>query len=207
MKRLVNLSYFFKDQLDQMFTKNPDTKVEDIISAFTDEFVNVSHIGRMPKDEAESAYEVYGDRVGFMMSNDGLTPEQYYIERYIEEATAKEIVNFYRHEDGLNKTLKELAKYLYNHDVFHFGNILKDVHLVPLSAKYLRGKTARDYMPIHKLYKPRYYGIVSTGRTIRFSSLGKFPAAIQPDRRKNEYIEPLGPGYFVLNPWTILRPV
>ena len=205
METYVNLNYHFKEQLDKLFEKNAHTTAEDIVSTFTDEFVNVPHIGYMPKEYAENADKIYQDRLGFMMSNDGYTPEEYFVQRCIEKSTAMSIVDFYQNENGIERSLKELAKYLYRHDELKFSNILQGVYLVPISPKHLRGKTARDYVQVHKLYKPRYYQVCKAGGTIRRNGQGAFAAVIQPDSRKNEFIEPFGPGYFIVNPFTIMR--
>ena len=205
MKALVNFTYFFKEQLDKMYKTNPETTAEELVERFTDKFEDVPHIGRMPAEEAEHASEWYGDYVGFLMVHDGNSPENYFVERYIEKQTAEAIVEFYQNHDGVNRSLKDLANYLYHLNVFHFGNILRNARLVPMSPKHLlTNKTARAYVPVHKLYKPRYYQIVCKGDPVRKRTMA---AVIQPDRRKNEFIEEWGPAYFVVNPYVILRPV
>ncbi|MBR2703852.1 MAG: hypothetical protein IKE91_00090 [Clostridia bacterium] len=207
MKRLLSLSTWLKEELDRIFKENPDTTFEYLVDRFFDKFVDVPHIGRMPVEAAQRADKYYGDQVDFMMSHEGMTPEEYYVQHYMDESTAKSIVEFYNTQNGIEKSLKDLAYYLYRNNTLHFGNRLEGYHLVPISAKHIDGKTARDYLPVHKLYKPRYFQVVYGSEKIRSSRFGAFAAVIQPDRRKNEYVEAFGPAFFVLNPYTLFRPV
>jgi len=188
MRAYINLSQWLKDKVDEMFTQNKDTTAEEIVDRFTEKFEYVSHIGYMPAEEAEHAYDYYGDRVGFMMSNDGMTPEEYYVQHYMDEATAKSIVVFYKSYDGINRSLKDLAKYLYSNNVLNFSNVYGSYRLVQLSPRFLTGKRARDFLPVHKLYKPRYFQLCYGSATIRKCEGGVAATVIQPDSRKNEFI-------------------
>lgn len=207
MKRFLNLSTWLKEELDRMFKENPDTTFEDLVDRFTDKFVDVPHIGRMPAEVAKRVGDYYDDQVSFMMSHEGMTPEEYYVQQYMDKSTAQSIVEFYKTQNGIEKSLKDLAYYLYRNNTLHFGNLLEGYRLVPISAKHIDGKTARDYFSVHKLYKPRYFQVIYGEGEIRSSRFGAVAHVIQPDRRKNEYVEAFCPAYFVLNPYAIFRPV
>ena len=205
MKAYMPFTETLKQKLDKIFTENPETSFEQIVDRFTEKFEEVPHIGYMPADEAENAYEIYGDRVGFMMGNYGQTPEEFYVQHFMSEDTAKAIVQLYKSENGTELTLKDFAYYLYRHNALCFSNVYKDYHLVQLSPKHIIGKTARNYVTVSKLHKPRYFQVCYRDNKISRCKNGAYADILQPDNRKNEYICIGNVKYLVLNCSTIIR--
>lgn len=172
MEYLVTFNQNFKDKMDALFKEKTPTYVDIALSVKRTDLVVVPHIGRLSKREAEYAYESYGDRMDYMMSNDGMTPEDVNPDYYIKDETAKAIVKFYTEEDGVNRTLVEMARYLYKNGVLKFRNV-NSIFVKELSAKHVHVKTNM------RLNRPRFYKIINSNcQNI---------IIIQPNRRKNEF--------------------
>lgn len=199
MREPINLTRKIIFDLDKMFEENPQTTAAEIFERFSDDFEEVPHIGRFPAHEAEAVAKAYGDYVEFLMANDGNSPDQLYTERVVDETAAVAITEFYRiHKSS---TLRSLAKFLYRSGCLNFSNVTK-CQLVPMSAKHVEKHLAKRTWG-SRLYKPRYFQILVDGEPIPTCG----PAIIQPDRRKNVFLETFGSSYLLVNPWTLLTDV
>lgn len=190
-KELVSLKPSFKSKLDNLFLNSSHVDFWTIENAMSD-------------DGCEH-YE-YGDLMEYMMCNDGMMPGEngdgyvysdgpvYYGGLNITTEVVESILKFYTEEDGVNKTLEELAHYLYRDENIrkglkkHFENVL---YLSYYKVKEISTRELKKEKGI-RYNRPRMFNVLHTSLVF-----------VQPDRRKPIYYLSSGHG-LVLDERTIV---